>query len=68
MGDEDRFVGAEWLLRKVMPADGTEGDGGSDSMTVEQFMDGITEACGQASMDTRLETVAGNVFAANEDS
>ncbi|MEU8700080.1 hypothetical protein AB0C61_20910 [Streptomyces sp. NPDC048680] len=68
MGDEDRFVGAEWLLRKVMAANGTEEDVGSDSMTVEQFMDGITEACGQAAMDTRLETVADDVFAANEDS
>ncbi|MDX2390956.1 hypothetical protein NJL88_12965 [Streptomyces sp. DK15] len=67
MDVEDRFLGAEWLLRKAMAADGTEGDVDPDLSTVDQFMNRITEACEQASIDTRLATVAKDLFAENED-
>ncbi|MFE7238227.1 hypothetical protein [Streptomyces sp. NPDC057580] len=67
MDDGDRFDGAKELLLNAKAADGTDGDVDPDGGTIEQFADGMTEACRQTSTDTLLATVADDLFAANED-
>ncbi|MFF0285029.1 hypothetical protein [Streptomyces sp. NPDC005262] len=67
MDDGDRFLGAKEMLLNAKAADGTEGDVDPDGETIEQFRDGITEACRQTSTDALLANVADDVFAANED-
>lgn len=67
MGYEDRFAGADWLLRNTIAEHGIERDMSPDLMTIEKFMDGITEACSQTSSETLLETVADDLFTASED-